>query len=411
MTSGQRPLDRDFWRIWAAAVGNRFGDQVRVTAFVLLAAQVTGSPFWLGVAVACNYLPWLCFGLLSGAAVDRLDKRRAFFIADLSRAVVCSLLICSMLIHFVDLPVLIAFAFVLASLQTVSDSSFNAMLPRVVDKQQLPVANARLSAAQGVAGQFVGAPVGAALFVFAREYPFLVNGLTLVLSALLVLRVRVPQDVRGSIRELRIGGLLRDAVLGLRWLLENRNVAAYGYAVGIMNIASSGMQAIMVLYVLHEMRLPASYFGLSTAAWGGGAIIGNLVAIRLIERIGYPGGALCAQGCQVMGYSLLALGNRPATMFVALALNGLGAGSWNVTANAAIQSAIPVKLLARVSSVLRVVAFGTAPIGAVAGGALANAFGLRMPAVLGVLASLAAAALLRALQVSPRLTRKEVVRS
>jgi len=406
-------LGRDFWRIWAAAVGNRFGDQVRVAGLALLAAQSTDSAVWLGVVIACNYLPWLLFGLVSGAAVDRLDKRRAFVVADLCRAALCGLLVVSVFAGTVHVLVLAAFAFVLTSLQTVSDSSFTAMLPRIVDRELLAEANSRLSAAQGVAGHFLGAPVGGALFVVAHAFPFLVNGLTLALATVLVLRVRVPDDTGGALRDLRVGALARDVADGLRWFRDNRAVAAYGYAVGVMNFASAGVQATLVLYCVHELGLPQGVYGLALAAWGGGAIVGNLLAPVALRRVDQVSLAMAAQSCQIVGYGLLAFGGGAPAMFVGLALNGFGAGNWNVTATAAIQAASPVDMLGRVGSVLRMVSFGTAPLGAVAGGVLAEVVGLRAPAAVGVVASVAAIGVLVALVVLPRRStvEREEVRS
>ncbi len=382
-------------------MANRFGDQVRVASFALLTADATDDAVWLGVVIGCNYLPWLLFGLLSGAAVDRLDKRRAFVAADLGRAVLCGLLVVSVFAGTVDVAVLAAFAFVLTGLQTVSDAAFTAMLPRVVARDRLAEAHSRLSAAQGVAGQFLGPPVAVALFVVAHALPFAANACTLVFAAMLVLRVRVPRDSGGALRDLRARTLFGDVAAGLRWVRDNRAVAAYGYAVGVMNFASAGVQATLVLYTVRELGLPAGVYGLALAAWGGGAIAGNLVAPLALRRVGPATLAKLAQTCQVVGYGLLVVADGAPEMFLALALNGFGAGNWNVTSTAVIQAASPVDLLGRVGSVMRMVSFGTAPLGALAGGVLADVVSLRAPAAVGVVASVAAIWVLASLTEKP----------
>ncbi|MGW5332358.1 MFS transporter [Streptomyces bauhiniae] len=390
-----RSLGRDYQLIWCAAVGSRFGDNVRMAALALLTARITDDPRWLGLVAACNYVPWLLFGLLSGAAVDRVNKRLAFMIGDLGRAALVALLACAVLTDWVSLPLLIVFALLLSTLQTISDSSFNPMIPLSVGKEDLPRAHARLSAAQGLAGQFSGAPVGAVLFATARAVPFFVDAATFLAAALLISQLRTSAATEsGRLRDVRMRPLLQDIAVGLRYIVGDRTVSTYAYTVAIMNFAAVGTQSTLVLYVTRELHASATAFGLMSAFWGGGAIIGNMLAEPLSRRLSPQLLSASAVAVQVTGYALIASAPGPGLAFAGMTVYGLTAGVWNVTANSVVQAHAPTELLGRLSSALRMISLGTAPLGALVGGALAAGVSLRAPAAAAVPADVAAAVLI-----------------
>ena len=79
------PLPGAFHRIWAASAVSSLGDGVYYSALPLLALTLTYNSVIFGAMEAVTLLPWLLFGLIGGALVDRWDRRRTMVVADLTR--------------------------------------------------------------------------------------------------------------------------------------------------------------------------------------------------------------------------------------------------------------------------------------------------------------------------------------
>ena len=79
------PLGPGFNRLWAASAISNLGDGVMGAAFPLLVASLTRDPFSVAAATVVNRLPWFLFALISGALVDRLDRKRVMVVTDVVR--------------------------------------------------------------------------------------------------------------------------------------------------------------------------------------------------------------------------------------------------------------------------------------------------------------------------------------
>ena len=137
--------------------------------------------------------------------------------------------------------------------------------------------------------------------------------------------------------------------------------------------------AILALYALEVLGVSEIGFGLLMTAMAVGAAIGSFAAGRLVERIGRGPALWIALVASVVLPVVQGLTSN-AWVFAALsAVFGFVAVVWNVITVSLRQTIIPDHLLGRVNSVYRWIAWGSMPIGAFAGGLVADAFGLRAP--------------------------------
>ena len=156
-----------------------------------------------------------------------------------------------------DTPLLIALvAFALGTAETVFDNAAQAILPNVVDRDALEVANGRLYAAEVVTNQFVGPPLGAFLFAAAAAAPFLLDAGSFGIAALAVL------GLRGSFRPVRDLGvdaprpsIRADIAEGLRWLRRHQLLRTLALVLGVLNLLDAGVLAVFVLYALEVLGL------------------------------------------------------------------------------------------------------------------------------------------------------------
>ncbi|RQW94623.1 MFS transporter, partial [Micromonospora inaquosa] len=256
-------LGRDFRLLWSAAVSSRFGDALRTPALALLAATVTRDPRIIAAVTVAGQLPPLLFGLLGGVYADRWDRRRTMAVVDGVRAVVVAALAVMVALDRVSVLVLLAAAFLLATLGTLFDSASFALLPALVPPDALPRANGRLQAGSAVAGGFLGAPAAGVLFAAAPALPFALDAVTFAAAALLVLALAPAARISG---ESPRGSVRSEIVEGLRWLRGHQILWRVTVLAAASNLAISGILAVLVLYALDVLRVPPAGYGLFAAA-------------------------------------------------------------------------------------------------------------------------------------------------
>ena len=185
--SSGEPLGHNYRKLWVASAISNLGDGVRLTALPLMAAEITRDPGQIAAIDFASTLPWFLFALLAGAFVDRVDRRHAMGFANIIRAVLIGALAITVTTNNETMILLYVIAFLLGCAETVFDNASQAILPRLVRKDQLERANSRMYAAEMITNQFAGFPLGAFLFITAAATPFFLDSASFLLAALLIL--------------------------------------------------------------------------------------------------------------------------------------------------------------------------------------------------------------------------------
>ncbi|MFU8852472.1 MFS transporter [Micromonospora sp. SL1-18] len=371
-------LGRDFLRLWTASAVSNLGDGVTMVAGPLLVASLTPDPAAVAAAALAPQLPWLLFALVSGALVDRLDRRRLIIGVNLGRGLVLAALAVAVLAGVATVP-LICLAFFLAGIgETLADTAAGALLPSVVPPERLEQANSRLFATFVVGNQFAAKPLGAYLFVLAAALPFAFDAATFGLAALLLALVRwrpvppaAPQPVHtGPKRSLRA-----DIAAGVRALWGIPVLRTLAGCIAVMNVAFCAAFAAFVLYARQRLGLAEIGYGLLLTASALGGLAGSTLATRLRARFGTP--ALLRVGLLVeIGLQVVLVSTRNVWVAgAALAVWGVHAMVWGVLVVSLRQRLVPDRLRGRVNSVYSLADLGGAAVGTAAGGLVAQATG------------------------------------
>jgi MFS family permease len=380
-------LGSDFSRIFAATTVSNLGDGIREAAFPLLAATMTRDPLLVAGVAAAGRAPWLLLTLVSGAIVDRVDRRTLMWRVDVFRAVVMAALAASVLSGAGSLPILYVCAFLLGTAETLFDNAAHAILPSVVGRENLERANGRLESAMMVSNDFAGPPVGALLFAFAVAVPLAADAASFALASILVFSVRSRP---GAVVVLERRSLRSDIAEGVRWLRGNSVLRSLSLTAAAVNLLVHGTWAIFVLYSLQVVGTGRIGFGILISAFAVGGVIGGMFASRIALR--GPGRAITTAILLAAG-SELVMGLFPHGVVIAgmLILLGFAGALWNVVTTSLRQRLVPDRLLGRVNSAHRMLSWGSIPIGALLGGLVARSFGLRAPFLLAavILAGLA----------------------
>jgi MFS family permease len=395
-------LGANFHKALVASGFANLADGVLWVALPLLAVQLTRSPLLIaGVTVAAR-LPWL-LAPVAGALADRLDRRQSMVRVNLVRTVLLGGLALAVVADLATLPLLYAVAVLLGFAETLFDTSAQSLLPAVVSRDDLTRANSRLFAVELVANEFVGPPLGGLLAAAGLGLALgLPAAAYLVGAACLALLV-------GSFRAVGAGpaGSTRfrdDIAEGTRFVWRHPVLRPLAIMLGMGNLAFAAFFSVFVLYVVAPgpMGLSAAGFGILSAAVGVGSLLGTWLAVPAERRLGRVRTLVVSVVLSTAGLVVPILTASPVLVGISLAVCGVSMVLWNVITVSLRQRITPDRLLGRMNASYRLVGWGTMPLGALLGGALAEALGLRG-------AFLAAAALYFATLVGFRYVTEEAI--
>jgi MFS family permease len=370
-------LGANFHKALVASGFANLADGVFWVALPLLAVQLTRSPVLIaGVTVAAR-LPWL-LAPVAGALADRMDRRQAMVRVNLVRTVLLGGLALAVAADLATLPMLYAVAVALGVAETLFDTSAQSLLPALVARDDLTVANSRLYAVELVANTFVGPPLGGllaaaglglALGVPAAAYLVGAGCLALIVGSFRA----VGAGPAGSTR-------LRDDIAeGARFVWRHPVLRPLAIMLGMGNMAFTAFFSVFVLYVVAPgpMGLSEAGFGILTATIGVGSLLGTWLAVPAERRLGRVRTLVVSVVLSTASLLVPILTTSPVLVGASLAVSGVSVVLWNVVTVSLRQRITPDRLLGRMNASYRLVGWGTMPLGALVGGVLAEALGLR----------------------------------
>jgi MFS family permease len=379
-------LGRGFRWLFSSAIVSNAGDGIALSAGPLLVASQTRDPLLVSMALLAQVLPALLFGFLAGAAADRIDRRRIVVGINLGRAVVLAVLAATIASGTVNIAVVLGTLFVLGTAETFADVASSSLLPRVVPRADLGIANARMQGAQLLTNQLLTPPVGAFLFALGMALPFATNAACFALGSVLVSRVVLTRELERDEPRQR-PSLRADMAEGLRWLIGHRPMRTLALTILAFNVTFGAAWSVLVLYASERLGMDAVGFGLITTAIALGGLIGAATYGRLAAA--FSPGNIMRVGLVIETFThlTLALTRSPVVALVTMVIFGAHAFVWGTTATTVRQRAVPDGLLGRVTGVYTVGMMGGIAIGTPIGGLLARQFGITAPFWFGFVGS------------------------
>jgi MFS family permease len=376
-------LGRSFRWLLSATVVNNAGDGVAIAAGPLLVASQTRDPFLVSLALLSEYLPVLLFGVLAGAAADRFDRRRMVAVVNLGRAFVLATLVVTIVTGTVSILFVLVALFVLGTAETFADAASSSLLPGLVSRADLGVANSRMQGGFLLTNQLLFPPVGAFLFAAGMALPFVANAAAFALGAVLVSRVVTSTRERSG----EGTGWVADMGEGIRWLIAHPPMRTLALTIVTFNVTFGAAWSVLVLYAGERLGMNEVGFGLLTTAAAVGGVVG-IGSYGWLERHFSLGnimrvGLLIETGTHLS----LALTTVPTVALGTMVVFGAHEFVWGTTSTVVRQRAVPDELLGRVGGVYRMAIMGGLVAGTPLGGLLARTFGITAPFWFGFVGS------------------------
>ena len=376
-------LGRSFRWLLSASFVNNAGDGIAVTAGPLLVASMTRDPFLVSMALLSEYLPVLVFGVIGGVAADRFDRKRMVVVVNLGRAFVLVALVATIVSGSVNIALVLVALFILGTAETFADSASSTLVPSLVAREDLGIANARMQGTFVLTNQLLLPPVGAFLFAVGPAIPFAANAAGFALGALLISRVVT------DVRELQADrpDVRTEMLEGFRWLIAHPPMRTLALTILTFNVTFGAAWSVLVLYAGERLGMNEVGFGLLTTAMAIGGIVGTVSYGRLERRFSLAAIMRVGLLIETATHLVLALTTSAAVALATFVVFGAHAFVWGTTSTVVRQRAVPDAVLGRVTGVYRVAIVGGMVIGTPIGGLLARTFGITAPFWFGFVGS------------------------
>jgi MFS family permease len=401
----QRP---DFLKFWAAASVSLTGDAVTVLALPLIAiGPLHASPAQVGLLGGAQFLPFLIFGLPSGAIVDRLrHKRRLLVAADAVRAIALASVPAAFIADALSFEQLYAVAFFNGIFSVFFDVAAGAYLPALLARDELVDGNSKLELSRSSA-QVIG-PGAAGILIELLKAPFalVADAASFLISGVLLGLMRAPAPaVDAPPAGPRIRRLIGDVVVGTSYVFRQPYLRAIALTTTTANFFRSGLIAVLLVYLVREGGASAGAIGAAFAVGNVGFVGAAMIAPTVARRFGIGPTILCA--VSVFGPAAVLVAAVPAHVAIyatgaMILIDGFGIGLHGVNQVSLRQALTPERLRGRMTATLRFMNIGSMPLGMMLGGLLGSLIGLR-PAIWACTAGLFLAALPYALSSTGRL--------
>jgi MFS family permease len=383
--------NRDFMVLWTSQVVSTVGSRVSSIAYPLLVLAVTHSPAKAGVVGFAQTLPFLLLYLPAGAFIDRRDRKRTMIVCDAGRAVALGSIAVTVALGWLSLAQVVAVALIEGSLFVLFDLAEGAALPQLVTGEQLQTAIAQ-NQAKTQGADVVGQPLGAVLFSTAPLLPFLVDAVSYLVSFVALLFIRRPfrQPRTRQPTNLRV-----EIAEGLLWVWRQPFLRAAVGVIGGVNLVFNALTLVLIVRA-RELGASPALIGAMFAFVGVGGLLGSFVAPWVQRRFGARRVLVTIGWLWVAEIGVLALLPNALSLGVVSGVRSFAAPAFNVVVNSHVYRVTPDRLLGRVRCAARLVAWGSIPLGALAGGFLASAFGAQttLLSLTGIMCGVAAAATL-----------------
>jgi predicted MFS family arabinose efflux permease len=370
--------DIRFRRFWAAQVISEAGSGVGAIAMPLTAVLTLGaSSMDMGLLAAASTLPVLLLALHAGVWIDRLPVGPVLVVANLGRGALLGLVPLAAVAGWLRIDVLWCVAFAVGVLTVVFDIATTTYVPSLVQRGQLVNANATLQAS-GAAARVTGPGMGGWLVqAVGAPLAVTVDALSFVVAAALIARLGRADDFSRPERR----GVWTEIGEGMVAVWRDRILRAMVLATTIGAVGGSIQQAAYVLFAVRDVEVSAPVLGTIVACGSLAGMAGAALAGRTARLLTVGGAMAIGQAALALSMFVLLAARSDAfgvvVLGVAQVLFGWGLQTFSVTQISLRQAVTPRHLLGRVNATRRVAVFGIQPVGAVVGGALASAFGLR----------------------------------
>ncbi len=372
-----RPLwaQKDYLKLVAANVINRFGDSIDAIAICWLMYQITNSAAMMALILGLNYLPTILLQPFTGALVERLSKKRVMIAFDIARGLIVALTAVIYLSGLLTPALLTGLMLLISTLEAFRSPAGNAIVPLLLTPPLFKVGSALNQTASRVS-EIVGlALAGGVVALLGCQGALVIDATTFFLSALIIGFIRLHETLPEKKADLRTAAA--DFREGLA-MIRSSSVLVALLAIGaLINFLFVPLSAYAAPFISDYLKGGAEMLSVLNIIVVGMLGLGSFLAPKITRISGKTQLIVCGlQGS--VAFCTFAIGGmlaspalRYGVVMVSCAVIGLASGVVNVVYNAALLRLIPADYMARLSGISMAILACTMPVGSFLCAALA----------------------------------------
>jgi MFS family permease len=351
----------------AASTGGFFLGQVALTWLVYV---TTKSALDVAYVALSSTIASILLSVIGGTLVDRQNRQRLMILSDLLRALSLAILAAYLYFAGFSLPLVLIVAFILGTFSTIFNPAQRAVIPLVLNPDEVADANGVVQVAASLFQSVASAVGGAVVAVIGVVAALGINSATFAISGSLIASMALGNLVKPNLTA--VGGASRkgfvsDAADGVRYISSNRGLLYLTVSAGFINLFFAMLAPFVVVYASNALNGGAVVYGSLLAALAIGMGPGALLVGRT-KAVAYAGIIWAVTGLLVGAAILLLAFTR--SFIVALVLFfilGVISGYANVTWLSAVQLIVPSEMQGRYFGVDQLGSFAVMPVGQVIG--------------------------------------------
>jgi MFS family permease len=382
----------DFLKLWTGQTISEFGSQVSGLAIPWLAAvSLHATPLEFSILGLLGFLPFMLFALPAGVWVDRLRRRPILIAGDAARAQLLAYIPIAWAIGILDIWQLMALQFVIGICTVFFDVAYQSYLPSLVDRDQLIEGNSKLQTTVAAAG--IGGPglAGVLIGVLTAPYAVALDAASFVISTLFMIPIRAQETLPEREAGAPKPKMLPELKEGVAYVVRHPHLKWIAMCTGSSNFFGQVAFSIGLLYMARTLHISSFWAGVVFAGFGVGSIVGALVTTRFQKAVGVGNAIWIPAVLFSLGGLAFPLAPKsfpiPVLIVGTLAF-GVGGMAYNITQVSLRQAITPERIQGRMNATMRWIVWGTIPLGALAGGAIATAYSLRAALWVGAIGGL-----------------------
>jgi MFS family permease len=372
----------DFMKLWSGQTISQFGDEITELAIPLLAINVLGAgAVEFGILGVVRFLPWIFFTLPAGVWVDRMRRRPILIGSDVARAALLASIPLAFVMGWLTIWQVYVVAFVAGTLEVFFDVAYQSYLPSIVERDELVEGNSKLELSRA-ASSVAGPTVAGFLIEFIRApFAILFDAISYLGAALFIGLIRrdesgpVPHDPESGKRP----SMWQEARAGIGYVFASPYLRSIAACTGTLNMFGNIGGVILILYIVETLGLSPGTIGLIFALGNIGVLLGALGGGRMAKAIGLGPTIVVTAALAGVAFIFIPIAPKDDPFWFLVAggiVGGFSAVAYNVNQVGLRQAITPDRMLGRMNATMRLIVWGTIPIGATIGGILGATIGL-----------------------------------
>ncbi|GKU79118.1 MFS transporter [Paenibacillus sp. L3-i20] len=379
----------NFYKLWLGQSISLLGTQFTVVALPLFALEVLQtSEASAALLRGIVFIPYLIFGLLAGALIDILHRKKVLLISSICQCTLLLVIFILAVTNNITFPSLIFLMFLNGFFTTFYNIAIPSFLPEIVkDKDNLKKGNAGLALSESLAMVIGPMLAGIVIILVGLTGSFAVNAVTYFVCFVCILFIsRFKPHTEGSLKNVNIKSIYKNIYEGLNYFKRHpvlEPIVSCGAVYGFFKYI---LYSILVIFLYKVMGLSELEIGFVVGSAAVGFLIGNSILIKKSKQINHTKMLIYSATVSVMGLSFIPIMGYLGTVYGIVAvsiIHGMGEGVFAPYAATIRQLVTPSHMLGRVNAVQRTLNWGAWALGSFASAFLVSIFGLQTTLFIG----------------------------